>query len=92
MAQPVKTTTILNAEPFWMPLKMDMSVHSDDFKSVADLCFTGPFAVLGKAKYQYRPLRASRKTVQVWEHWRTYLMEKHVLLLYDLDLWPTTLT
>ena len=29
------------------------------FKSVADLCFTGPFAVLGKAKYQYRPLRAS---------------------------------
>ena len=29
------------------------------FKSVADLCFTGPFAVLGKAKYQYRPLHAS---------------------------------
>ncbi len=31
----------------------------DVFKSVADLCFTGPFAVLGKAKYQYRPLRVS---------------------------------
>ena len=26
---------------------------------VADLCFTGPYAVLGKAKYQYRPLRIS---------------------------------
>ena len=29
------------------------------FKSVADFCFIGPFAVLGKAKYQYRPLHAS---------------------------------
>ena len=46
------------------------------FKSVADLCFTGPFAVLGKVKYQYRPLRASRKTVQVWERWRTDVTER----------------
>ena len=29
------------------------------FKSVVDLSFIGPFAVLGFAKYQYRPLRVS---------------------------------
>ncbi len=63
MAQPVETTTILNAP--WDEHSMTF------FKSVADLCFTGPFAVLGKAKYQYRPLRASRKMVQVWERWQT---------------------
>ena len=37
---------------------IEMHIY-DVFKRVADLCFTVPFAVLGQAKYQYRPLRAS---------------------------------
>ncbi len=46
------------------------------FKSVADLSFTGPFAVLGFAKYQYRPLRAST--------------DGRTLPTFDLDheIWP----
>ncbi len=48
-----KRPTILNAP--WDEHSMMF------FKSVADLYLTGPFAVLGKAKYQYRPLRASKK-------------------------------
>ena len=91
MAQPVETTAILNAQPLWMLLETNTLWC---FKSVADLCFMGPFAVLGNAKYQYRPLRACRKMIQRWELWRTY---RHTdatkqFLQFDLELWPTTLT
>ena len=40
MAQPVETTTILNAPSFWMLLGLNTLWC---FKSVADLYFTGPF-------------------------------------------------
>ena len=93
MAKPVEKTTILNTHPFWMLLEMNTLWCF--FESVAELCFTWPFAVLGKAKYQYRPLPASRKMVQVWECWRTpgrTLPKYHVYSPFDLELWPTTLT
>ena len=57
MAQPVETTTILNAEPFWMLLEINTLLCQNApwdehsmmfFKSVADLCFTGPFLYLAK--------------------------------------------
>ncbi len=61
-------------QPFWTPKHFECPLRwtlYDVFKSVAHLCFTGPFAILGKAKHQYRPLRSSRKPVQVWERWQT---------------------
>ncbi len=62
----------LHTQPFWMPLEINTLWC---FKSVPDLCFSRLFAVLGKAKYHYRPLRASRKN-------------DILNLTFDLDLWP----
>ena len=45
--------------------------------------------VLGKTKYQYQPLRATRNSVILLTRQQNE-MKKHVLLPYDLDLWPTT--
>ena len=81
MAQPVETTTILNAP--W-------DVHSMMFfKSVADLCFTEPFAVLGK------PSTNIDHSAPVWTYgW--ILPNVHGIKTqfspFDLELWPTTLT
>ena len=82
MARLVETTTILNAQPFWTLLGMNTLWF---FKSVADLCFTTPFAVLGKAKYLYRPLCTSSKRFRCE-------ISKHNLLSFDLELWPMILT
>ena len=66
-----QTCNLSKKQPFWMPLEMNTLWC---FKSVADLCFTGPFAVPGKAKYQYGPLRSRRK-MTLWTNrqmdWRT---------------------
>ncbi len=43
MAQPVETTTILDAQPFWMLRETNTLMF---FKSVANLCFTGPLLYL----------------------------------------------
>ncbi len=108
-AQPVETTTILNAQPFWMPLEMNTLWC---FLECSWLVFYWTLAALGKAKYQYRPLRASRKNMtltsefdpdlRIWP-WPLTLTSGLTLtlitsekiqkpLLYDLELWPTTLT
>ena len=84
MAQPVETTTILNAQPFWTLL--EVSTLWCLFKSIADLCFTGPFAVLGKAKYQYRPLHAGRKMFRCEEAWYEYMIYHNWTLTYNPTL------
>ena len=69
----------------WLPSTKRRTLY-DVFKSVADLCFTESFAVLGKAKYQYGPLRACRKTAQDRQTDPT-----KQFLPFDLEPWPTTL-
>ena len=90
--QPVPTDYMPNH--FERPLRL-----YDVFKSVPDLCFTRLFTVLGKAKYHYRPLRASRKmtswtlpstlTFDLKTGWKT--TKCHVKTRF-ITVWPWPLT
>ena len=85
-------------------LKAPWDAHSTMFfKSVAALCFVGPFAVLGQSQVpistttrQYGRTDATKRIIssltpkQLKRHQN--LVTKHNLLLYDLEIWPTTLT
>ncbi len=57
----IETTDYIHIH-FECPLRLPLY---DVFKSVPDLCFIGLFAVLGKAKYHYRPFRASKKILHL---------------------------
>ena len=88
---------------FERPLRLHSMMFLRVYMYLICASFIGLFAVLGNAKYHYRPLRASRKmtflalsltltlTSKMVERQQN-VMSKHVSSRFDLDLWPTTLT